>query len=208
MNKRMQRIASAFGLTAICLLLALAYGQAAADDLSPNQARKLIANLAGIQLPSDAVRVREVSMLGSSATVVAQVETAFRFVKNGEGKWRVAEIRTGDNRWEDIDMLVRAVNTEKAERARAELETLATALESFRRERGFYVVAKSEGALEDHLNPRYLARVIRVDPWHKPYLYEGTQASFILRSAGADGKENTPDDIVRQNTRDMSQKSE
>ena len=207
MNKRMQRTASVFGLTAICLLLALAYGQAA-DDLSPNQARKLIANLAGIKLPSDAVRVREVSMLGSSATVVAQVETAFRFVKDGEGKWRVAEIRTGDNRWEDIDMLVRAVNTEKTERARAELETLATALEAFRRERGFYVVAKSEGALEDHLNPRYLARVIRVDPWHKPYLYEGTQASFTLRSAGADGKDNTPDDIVRQNTGGTSQKSE
>jgi hypothetical protein len=194
----MQRTASVFGLTAICLLLALVYGQAA-DDLSPNQARKVIANLAGIKLPSDAVRVREVSILGSSATVVAQVETAFRFVKGGDGKWHVAEIRTGDNRWEDVDMLVRAVNVEKAERARAEMETLATALEAFRRERGFYVVAKGEGVLEDQLNPRYLARVVRVDPWHKPYLYEGTQSAYTLRSAGADGKENTPDDIVRQN---------
>jgi hypothetical protein len=198
MNKRMQRTASVFGVTAICLLLALGYGQAA-DDLSPNQARKIIANMAGIKLPSDAVRVREVSILGSSATVVAQVETAFRFVKGGDGKWRVAEIRTGDNRWEDVDLLVRAVNVEKAERARAEMETLATALEAFRRERGFYVVAKGESVLVDQLNPRYLARVVRVDPWHKPYLYEGTQAAFTLRSAGADGKENTPDDIVRQN---------
>jgi hypothetical protein len=195
MTKGTQRTASIFGLTAICLLLALAYGQAA-DDLSPNQARKLIANLAGIQLPSNAVRVREVSPMGSSALVVAQVETAFRFVKGDGGKWRVAEIRTGDNRWEDVETLVRAVNREKAERARAELETLATALESFRRERGFYVIAKDEGVLVDHLNPRYLARVIRLDPWHKPYLYEGTQAAFTLRSTGADGKENTPDDIV------------
>jgi hypothetical protein len=193
----MQRTASVFGLTAICILLALAYGQAA-DDLSPNQARKLIANMAGIKLPSDAVRVREVSMMGSSALVVAQVETAFRFVKGGDGKWRVAEIRTGDNRWEDVEQLVRAINMEKAERARAELETLATALEAFRRERGFYVVAEGEGTLVDHLNPRYLARVIRVDPWHKPYLYEGTQTAFTLRSAGADGKENTPDDVIRR----------
>ncbi len=207
MNKRMQRTASVFGLTAICFLLALAYGQAA-DDLSPNQARKIIANLAGIKLPSDAVRVREVSMLGSSATVVAQVETAFRFVKGEDGKWKVAEIRTGDNRWEDVDMLVRAVNGEKTERARAELETLATALEAFRRERGFYVAVKGEGALVDHLNPRYLARVIRLDPWHKPYFYEGTPTSFILRSDGADGKENTPDDIVRQNSGVRSQNSE
>ena len=195
MNKRTQRMASVLGLTVICLLLAFAYGQAA-NDLSPGQARKIIANMAGIKLPSDAVRVREISSMGSSALVVAQVETAFRFVKGGDGKWRVAEIRTGDNRWEDVDLLVRAVNGEKTERARAELETLATALEAFRRERGFYVVAKTEGVLVDHLNPRYLARVIRLDPWHKPYLYEGTQASFILRSAGADGKEQTPDDIV------------
>jgi hypothetical protein len=138
--------------------------------------------------------------MGSSALVVAQVETAFRFDKGADGKWRVAEIRTGDNRWEDVEQLVRAVNREKAERARAELETLATALEGYRRERGFYVVAKDEGTLIDHLNPHYLARIIRRDPWHKPYLYEGTQTTFTLRSAGADGKENTPDDVVRQNS--------
>jgi hypothetical protein len=185
----------AFGLIAVCLLLALAYGEAA-GDLTPKEARKLIANMAGIKLPSDAVRVREVSMLGSSALVVAQVETAFRFNKGDDGKWRVAEIRTGDNAWEDVEMLVRAVNNEKALRARAEMETLATALEAFRRERGFYVVAKGESILVDQLNPRYLARIVRVDPWHKPYLYEGTRDAYTLRSAGADGKENTADDVT------------
>jgi hypothetical protein len=196
MNKETRRLFSALGITAICLLLALAYGQAA-NDLSPGEARKIIANMTGIKLPSDAVRVREVSVLGSSATVVAQVETAFRFVKGDDGKWRVAEIRTGDNRWEDVEMLTRAVNNEKAERARAELETLATALEAFRRERGFYVVAQQESVLEDHLNPRYLARLVRVDPWHKPYFYEGTRTSYTLRSAGPDGKEKTADDVIR-----------
>ena len=134
--------------------------------------------------------------MGSSAIVVAQVETAFRFSKGDDGKWRVAEIRTGDNRWEDVEMLTRAVNTEKSARARAELETLATALESFRRERGFYVVAKDEGVLVDQLNPRYIARILRVDPWHKPYLYEGTRDAYTLRSAGPDGKENTADDVT------------
>ena len=143
--------------------------------------------------------------MGSSALVVAQVETVFRFVKDSAGKWRVAEIRTGDNRWEDVEMLVRAVNAEKVERARAELETLATALESFRRDRGFYVVASDERTLVDHLNPRYLPQVIRVDPWHKPYLYEGARESYALRSAGADGEENTADDIVRQNSGVRSQ---
>jgi len=40
--------------------------------------------------------------------VVAQVETAFRLVKDDKGKWRIAEIRTGDRRWEDLDTLVKA----------------------------------------------------------------------------------------------------
>jgi hypothetical protein len=196
MNKRIERVTLVTGLAAASLLLALVCGQAA-DELSASQARKLIATMAGSKLPTSAVRVRSVSVTGSSAIVEAQVETAFRFEQGGDGKWRVAEIRTGDDRWEDVGAIERAVNAEKAERARAELETLATALESFRRERGFYVVAEDERALEDHLNPRYLARVVRVDPWHKPYLYEGARDSYTLRSSGPDGKENTADDIVR-----------
>jgi len=76
------------------------------------------------------------------------------------------------------------------------LESIATALESFRRERGFYVESKSEAALIDNLNPHYLARVIRVDPWHQPYEYEGSRSSFVLRSSGPDEKPNTPDDVT------------
>ncbi|PYS63736.1 MAG: hypothetical protein DMF74_09035 [Acidobacteria bacterium] len=72
---------------------------------------------------------------------------------------------------------------------------LAVALESYRREHGFYLESKSEATLIDHLNPHYLARVIRVDPWHQPYEYEGTRDGFTLRSVGPDGKSNTADDI-------------
>jgi hypothetical protein len=168
----------------------------AAGDLSPKEARKLIARMAGINLPSDAVRVKSVSSLGNSAVVVAQVETAFRFV-NENDKWRVAEIRTGDRSWEDVESLVRALNAEKSSRVRAELETIATALEAFKRDRGSYVESKSEAQLIDLLSPRYLARIIRVDAWHQPYEYEGTRNSFVLRSAGPDGKSNTADDITR-----------
>jgi len=167
-----------------------------AGDLTPKEARKLIARMAGINLPSDAVRVKEVSAMGNSATVVAQVETAFRFDKGGDGKWRIAEIRTGDRRWEDVDLLVKALNAEKTSRARAELESIATALESYRREHGFYLESKTEAALIDSLNPRYLRSIIRVDPWHQPYQYEGTRGSFVLRSNGPDEKPNTADDVV------------
>jgi len=168
----------------------------AAGDLTPKEARRLIARMAGIQLPSDAVRIKDIDAMGDSAVVTAQVETAFRFVKGDRGQWRVAEIRTGDRRWEDLDTLMRALNAEKTARARAELESIATALESYRREHGSYLESKSEATLIDHLNPRYLTRIIRIDPWHQPYEYEGTRSGFTLRSVGPDGKSNTADDII------------
>lgn len=172
-----------------------AFQTRAAGDLTPKEARRVIARLAGIELPSDAVRIKSISPMGNSAVVVAQVETAFRLV-NDKDKWRVAEIRTGDRRWEDMDLLVRALNAEKTSRVRAELETIATALEAFRRESGSYVEAKTEAALVDFLSPRYLARVIRLDAWHRPYEYEGSRESYVLRSLGPDGKSGTPDDVV------------
>ena len=181
--------------TLIVAGLLVATNTRAAGDLTPKEARRVIARLAGIELPSDAVRVKSVSTMGNSAVVVAQVETAFRLV-NDKDKWRVAEIRTGDRRWEDVDLLVRALNAEKTSRVRAELETIATALEAFRRERGSYVEAKSESALIDFLSPRYLARVIRIDAWHRPYEYEGGRDSYLLRSLGPDGKSGTGDDVV------------
>ena len=180
-------------VTAVSLIVARTQ---AAGDLSPKEARKLIARMAGINLPSDAVRIKSVSSLGNSAVVVAQVETAFRFV-NENDKWRVAEIRTGDRNWEDVESLVRALNAEKTSRVRAELETIAIALEAFKRERGSYVESKSEAQLIDFLSPHYLARAIRVDAWDRPYEYEGTRNSFVLRSAGPDRKPNTADDITR-----------
>jgi len=194
MNKRFLAITCVTILMATCGLVLTA--TRAAGDLTPKEARRLIARMAGIQLPSDAVRIKDVSSLGNSATVTAQVETAFRFDKGGDGKWRVAEIRTGDRRWENLEVLTKALNVEKSARARAELESIATALEAFRRERGSYIESKSQGALIDHLNPRFLKIIIRVDPWHQPYAYEGTRSSFVLRSAGPDEKQNTEDDVV------------
>ena len=195
MTKRTMLIISLLALVSAGAILAVTRTRAA-GDLSPKEARKLIARMAGIELPSDAVRVKDISTMGNSAVVVAQVETAFRLVKGDDDKWRVAEIRTGDRRWEDLDTLMKALNVEKTARARAELESIATALESFRRERGSYVESKSEATLIDHLSPRYLARVVRIDPWHQPYQYEGARTSFVLRSTGPDGKPDTADDVT------------
>ncbi|HEY1404451.1 MAG TPA: type II secretion system protein GspG, partial [Pyrinomonadaceae bacterium] len=98
--------------------------------------------------------------------------------------------------FEAFDAFERALNTEKLARARADLESLAAALEEYRRARGFYVVTETASDLVNHLNPRYTAAFILFDPWHRPYEYEGARERFTLRSLGADGKANTADDVT------------
>jgi type II secretion system (T2SS) protein G len=174
---------------------------AAALDPSAKRARCLLKNLLGLDARSDAIRVQQVSPLAvplasqPSAVVVAWVNVEARLVNAGNGGWKVSELRTGNRDWVQLEPLVAAVNEEKEKKARTELATVAKALEQFRQDRGFYVVSDSQAVVLDHLNPRYLATVIRVDPWHQPYKYLGERNHFTLRSSGRDGKDDTADDI-------------
>lgn len=194
-KRRTWKIISLCGaVSSLVFCAALGYA-GGAKDLDEKEAGRLIARLIGFEgKTNETVRVKEIAPLGNSATVMADVSTVFRFDKR-EGKWRVAEVRIGDNKWEDVDTITRAVNAEKTARARAELETIRTALEAFKRERGFYVNAENSVVLFDFLAPRYIARITRADPWHHPYRYKGDRQSFMLASDGADGKQGTTDDI-------------
>ena len=170
-------------------------------DPSVKRARCLLGSLLGIEIPSDAIRIQEVNPLPiplasqASATVVAWVKVDARLTNEKSG-WRVAELRTGNRDWVSLEPLVVAVNEQKEKQARAELDLIAKALEKFRKDRGFYVVSDKESVAIDFLSPRYLARVIRLDPWHQPYKYSGERDHFTLRSTGPDGKADTPDDIL------------
>ncbi|HEX8179917.1 MAG TPA: type II secretion system protein GspG [Pyrinomonadaceae bacterium] len=144
-------------------------------------------------------RVKNFAALLSSATVETELAATFRLNKDARGQWQVTEARIGDSSWQNVALLVAALNTEKVARARADLAALAAALDAFRRARGFYVVADTSAALVDQLNPRYTTSIIRLDPWHRPYEYTGTTDSFTLRSLGPDGKPNTADDVTRDN---------
>ena len=143
--------------------------------------------------------VKSFSALLSSATVETEIDAAFRLSKDARGQWQVTEARIGDGAWQNVAALTAALDAEKVARARADLAALAAALEAFRRERGFYVVADTTAVLVDQLNPRYTAAIIRLDPWHRPYEYVGTPARFTLRSLGPDGKPNTADDVTSGN---------
>lgn len=172
-----------------------------ATELTTKRARCLVASLFGVALPSDAVRIKETSLFGlslgseSAALVVAFVQVDFRLARDTKG-WQVAEFKSGNRDWVNVAGLAAAMDQVKRAAASDELSTIAKALGNFRRDRGSFVVSDSESVLIDHLSPRYLARVIRVDPWHRPYRYEGQPDHYSLRSVGPDGKPNTPDDIV------------
>lgn len=176
-----------------------------ATELNGKRARCLVAELLGVTLPSDRVRVRHISGFElpfgseSSALIEASVQVDVRLARDSRG-WQVSEFKSGNRDWVRIDTLATALNDVKRAAAANELNTIASALGDFQRERGSFVVSDKQSVLIDHLNPRYLKRVIRLDPWHRPYQYEGAQDHFSLRSVGADGKPRTGDDITVSNT--------
>jgi Type II secretion system (T2SS), protein G len=172
-----------------------------ATELTNKRARCLVAHLFGVALPSDDVRIKSISPFGlslgseSSALVTALVRADFRLRRDAKA-WRVTDFKSGTRDWVSIDAVPAAIDQIKRSTATEDLSTIAKALGDFRRDRGYFVVSDKESVLIDHLSPRYLARVIRVDPWHRPYQYDGQQDRYSLRSVGPDGKPNTPDDIV------------
>src|SRR5215213_2274496 len=170
-------------------------------ELTTKRARCLVAGLFGIAVPSDDVRIKEISPfelgIGSESTALVEafVRVDFRLAREAKF-WRVAEFKSGNRQWVNVSGLAAAIDQVKRSAATDELSTIAKALGDFRRERGSFVVSDSESVLIDHLSPHYLTRVIRVDPWHRPYKYEGQPDHYSLRSLGPDGKPNTPDDVV------------
>ena len=140
--------------------------------------------------------INQLSAMSSSAVAEVVVTATFRLSKDARGRWFVSEVVFGDETVGNLATLWQSADARKAALARTELSTLRDSLEAFRAERGFYVTAKDSVVLLDHLSPRYLKRVIRIDPWHNPYRYEGTQASYTLASDGPDGKPNTADDVT------------
>jgi len=161
----------------------------------------LIAELLGVTLPSDQVRIKDLSSLDlplgseSSALIESSIQVDFRLARDTSG-WRVTQFKSGNREWTNLDTFAAALNDAKRANATSDLAIIANALIDFRRQRGSFVVSDKESVLIDHLSPRYLTRVIRVDPWHRPYQYDGAQDRFSLRSLGPDGKPNTPDDVV------------
>lgn len=184
-----------FAIALVVSISVVAFARHGAAKLSKSDAKNLIRRFAGGDFGGDNVAiVGEVSNLGTSAVVEAEIKTAFRFARE-TGKWRVAEVRVGDRDWQNLSTFEAALTNEKRGRVELELELMRAALESYARERGGYVVADNHAVLIDHLAPQYLARVIRLDAWNRAYKYLGTRTAFTLSSDGADGESSTADDV-------------
>jgi len=171
-----------------------------ARELGAREAREKIAQSIGFDKPDD-VHVKSISRMGSDAIVEAQFNATFRLSPDKEGKWQAVEVRAGDRHWESIELIQTALRKERALRTSADLRTLATALEAYRRDNGSYVQADNGSGLLDRLSPRYLASIIRLDAWSHEFAYKGTAASYRLTSSGPDGKPGTDDDIVFESGR-------
>ena len=188
-------------LALIALALSILWIVTFARDLGAREARQKIAQAVGLDKPND-VHIKAISAgVGGEAVVEAQFDAAFRFTQDKQGNWNPVEVRTGDRRWESIELIQTAVRKEKTLRTAAEMRTLVTALEAFHRERGFYVAADTGAALVDNLVPRFLGSIIRLDAWSREFQYNGTAERYRLKSLGPDGKPDTGDDIVFENGR-------
>src|SRR5215813_3940422 len=79
-------------------------------DLSQKDARKVIQTMFGSSLPSSAVHVQQVrTNAEGAAEVSAQIEAVFR-AKQVDGDWRLSEIRTGQDSWEQLDLIAQALH--------------------------------------------------------------------------------------------------
>jgi general secretion pathway protein G len=91
---------------------------------------------------------------------------------------------------------IRQEEKAKVKAAKAQIELLSTALDTFRLDVGRYPTSQEglealrtqPGGLERWDGP-YLKKDVPVDPWGKPYVYKspGDHGSFDILSYGADG---------------------
>ncbi len=179
-----------------------------AADLSAGEARKQIAAALGFDNVNN-IHIKNISSgIGGQALVEATVDAAFRLEQDKQGNWKAVEVRTSDRRWESLELIERAIRKEKILRTTADLRTIATALESYRREKGSYVAAQTNVKLIDNLSPNYLLQIIRIDAWSQEFEYKGTATTYRLASIGPDGKPNTGDEIVIENGQVVKGESE
>jgi hypothetical protein len=165
-----------------------------ADTISAGDARSLLQHIFGADFKKDQIVIKKVGS-GNDPIVEAQIETAFRFVRDGRD-WKVGEMRLGDRQWESIDLINEAIKAEKTRRTQAMLQKVAQSLDAYRQAKGSYVATEEFVKLLDELAPRYLGPIVQFDYWGTPLRYRGSASGYRLASSGPDRVADTPDDVI------------
>ena len=172
----------------------------AGNNLGTKEARRAIANIPGLEFDPKLVSIKSIepsNASSGSAIVEAQFLTAFRLQKREA--WQVAEIRLGNGHWEDVELIITAIRTEKIKRTRERLTSLAGAIAAYQREQGYYPRARDIVDLTDQLAPKYINSVLREDLWATSFQYSSDGKSYQLQSWGSDKKPATGDEITLEN---------
>jgi hypothetical protein len=177
-------------------------GCGAKRRLSETTARNAVMESLGLKLKKENMQVSKVSQVSDEHAVVeATVKTGFKFdlVNN---RWVLREVRIGDRKWEDVDLVLEGIKKEKIARTRDLMTKTAEGLESYRKQFNQYPDVTDYQKLSDLLTPTYVPQVIRLDAWSNPFIYRFmSKDSYKLISMGPDEKEGTSDDIVMTNGR-------
>ena len=93
------------------------------------------------------------------------------------------------------DGLVRAMQEGKASGARGDLQAIAIAITTLVGNEGNIPDASNIDELAAKLEPTYLHRVQRIDPWGTPYGYSQDGSGYKLKCAGKDKTFGNEDDM-------------
>jgi hypothetical protein len=179
----------------------------ASARLSHDEARKRIAAIGQSSLVPDDIEIRRiVSQSDTSAIAESTVTLAFQFKRaNQNAEWQIEAVRLGDRDWVSVNELLAAINEGRRRITAQSLQQLADGVEKYRSANSSLPNAGDIVVLTDTLYPRYMDVLVREDGWGNPIIYEVTgTTTFRLVSLGSDGRRNTADDVLIDNSRPPS----
>lgn len=185
-------------LQLVLIAAIVASGCGGGARLSHNEIRKQVAELGTSTLIPESINVRRiVSQSGNRLIAETTVELAFQFERDtATSPWHVASIRLGDQNWVSVEELMAAVNESRQKATATALRKLDAGVAAFRQSNGNPPSATTVTTLGDILHPQYMPDLVVADAWGHPIELASPGPNFRFRSLGADGRRDTPDDLL------------
>ena len=162
------------------------------------QVQDAVRNFDNLGLTDKEIEVLSTQEMSGNAIAELKIRTAVKLVKK-QGIWVVDEVRIGDRRWEKAEHILAVINQKRAETTRNMLEAIGSGIDRYTAANGRLPQGPGFRELVSVLSPDYLGDPALLDAWANPFSYRLLgNADYEVRSAGADGRTGTPDDIVKR----------